>query len=147
MFFYHLCHFFLQRGQGSAIILLEDHFQKAAFSGGPPSYESRSKSPLISVVSWRIFQIWKFSWRLLLATENAVAHPWTRWKTCPNFFTIIFTRKLAGHCMICVATLSVIFRFCLKQLTSEKKFEIWSLRTLQKWWKLLAVFLQKHNQT
>ena len=43
-----------------------------------PSYESRSKSrvivsALIFTISWRNFQIWRFSWMLLRATENAVS--------------------------------------------------------------------------
>jgi len=44
-----------------------------------PSYESRSKTRFIAsaliftIRSWRNFQIWRFSWILLRATENAVS--------------------------------------------------------------------------
>ena len=52
-------------------------------------YESRSKSRLIAsalifTISWRNFQIWRFSWMLLRATENAVSsHIWPAGRYLP----------------------------------------------------------------
>jgi len=55
-----------------------------------PSYESRSKtrfiaSALIFTISWKNFQISRFSWIFLRATENAVSgHIWPEGRYLPT---------------------------------------------------------------
>ena len=70
--------------RGGQIILPWDHFQKAAFSGEDTFLWKQKQVSVklgsavtFTMVRWRIFQIWKFSWNLPRATENAVSgHIW-----------------------------------------------------------------------
>ena len=64
---------------GGQLFLLGGHFEKAAFSGGlylcmwVEASLIYNLSINIYTRNWRIYKIWRFSWMLLRATENAVS--------------------------------------------------------------------------